>query len=45
MTEILAGDYLRDVKQAAEILKSADKVLILSHLSPDGDTLGSAFAL
>jgi phosphoesterase RecJ-like protein len=45
MTEILADDYPCGVKRAAEILNNADNVLILSHLSPDGDTLGSAFAL
>ena len=33
------------VEQAANLLKSADRVLILSHMSPDGDTIGSAFAL
>ncbi len=26
-------------------LKSEDKILILTHMNPDGDTLGSAFAL
>lgn len=31
--------------QAADILKQAQDVLILTHKSPDGDTLGSAYAL
>ena len=31
--------------EAAEILKSKDNILILTHRSPDGDTLGCAFAL
>ena len=30
---------------AAAVLKGWDKVLVLSHASPDGDTLGSASAL
>ena len=30
---------------AADILKSADKILILTHQSPDGDTLGSGYAI
>lgn len=33
------------VKKAAQLLKEADNILIISHLRPDGDTLGSAFAL
>jgi phosphoesterase RecJ-like protein len=45
MTELVAGDYLEAVKKTADILNHADNVLILSHVSPDGDTLGSAFAL
>ncbi len=32
-------------KQAADFLKNARDVYILSHVYPDGDTLGSAFAL
>lgn len=28
--------------EAAEILKSKDNILILTHRSPDGDTLGCA---
>lgn len=31
--------------QTANLLKSWDRVLVLSHASPDGDTLGSAAAL
>lgn len=38
-------DYSSDLKRAASILKGADKIVILTHKSPDGDTLGSAFAL
>jgi len=33
------------VQQAAKRLLSQDHILILSHKSPDGDTLGSAYAL
>lgn len=33
------------VKQAAELLKEQDDILILSHRSPDGDTTGSAHGL
>lgn len=31
--------------QAAEILKAADNITILTHFHPDGDTIGSGFAL
>ncbi len=34
-----------DVKECAALLKEYDNYLILSHRNPDGDTLGSAFAL
>ena len=34
-----------DVKECASLLKEFDNFLILSHKHPDGDTLGSAFAL
>lgn len=33
------------VEQAAAMLKSADRVLILIHHFPDGDTIGSGYAL
>ena len=33
------------IQQAAQRLLSQDRILILSHKSPDGDTLGSAYAL
>lgn len=33
------------VKECATLLKKCDNYLILSHRNPDGDTLGSAFAL
>ncbi len=36
---------LVSVKQTADILNSMDNVLILTHQSPDGDTLGSGYAL
>lgn len=34
-----------NVEKCAQILKSKDNILILTHAHPDGDTLGSAFAL
>ncbi len=34
-----------DIKRAIEIMKEKDCFVILSHMNPDGDTLGSAFAL
>lgn len=34
-----------NVEKCAKILKSKDNILILTHAHPDGDTLGSAFAL
>lgn len=34
-----------DMQAAAAFLRSADRILILSHAHPDGDTLGSATAL
>jgi len=34
-----------DVSQAARRLAAHDNILILAHAHPDGDTLGSAFAL
>lgn len=34
-----------DVKKCASLLKEYDNYLILTHRNPDGDTLGSAFAL
>ena len=33
------------VEKAAEILTTVDNIVILTHQFPDGDTLGSAFAL
>jgi phosphoesterase RecJ-like protein len=32
-------------KEAAELLKKQDRFVILSHASPDGDTMGCAYAL
>lgn len=34
-----------DEQKSAELLKGSDNILILTHRNPDGDTLGSAFAL
>ena len=34
-----------DIKTAAQMLKEMDDIVILTHQNPDGDTLGSAFAL
>lgn len=34
-----------DVKECACLLKEHDNILILTHAHPDGDTLGSGFAL
>ena len=36
---------MTDLKEAADYLKSREKVLILCHQYPDGDTLGSGAAL
>ncbi|MBR3948653.1 MAG: DHH family phosphoesterase [Clostridia bacterium] len=36
---------LTDFNTAVSMLKNADKILILTHRNPDGDTLGSGFAL
>lgn len=36
---------LTDFSTAVNELKNADKILILTHRNPDGDTLGSGFAL
>lgn len=33
------------VKECADILREKDNILILTHANPDGDTLGSGFAL
>lgn len=34
-----------NLKECSEILKSLDKVYIYTHIHPDGDALGSAYAL
>ena len=34
-----------DLRETANILQSFDKILLLCHSHPDGDTLGSATAL
>ncbi len=36
---------LIDFQKAAEILKNSQNIYVISHQSPDGDTLGSGFAL
>ena len=36
---------MADLQRAAELLRAWDNILILSHRSPDGDTLGCASAL
>lgn len=33
------------VSETADLLRNADRIVILTHQYPDGDTLGSAFAL
>lgn len=33
------------VREAAALLQGWDRILILTHQYPDGDTLGSGFAL
>ena len=34
-----------EFSRAVERLKEADNILVLTHSNPDGDTLGSGFAL
>jgi phosphoesterase RecJ-like protein len=36
--------YITD-KQAADLLRQADNILLMAHQYPDGDTLGSNYAL
>lgn len=43
MSEHICQDV--DVKGAAALLRQADRVLLLTHQYPDGDTIGSGFAL
>lgn len=38
------SDFI-SIQEAAELLKGWDNILVLSHASPDGDTLGSASVL
>ena len=33
------------LKEIAKKLKAANKVAVFTHLNPDGDALGSAFAI
>ena len=39
------GCVMLTLKQTAKFLKKHDNYIILTHASPDGDTLGSAYAL
>lgn len=39
------GTVMLNLKQTAKYLKKHDNYIILTHASPDGDTLGSAYAL
>ena len=39
------GTVMLNLKQTAKFLKKHDNYIILTHASPDGDTLGSAYAL
>ena len=34
-----------NISETAQYLKTLDRVLILTHVRPDGDTVGSAAAL
>ena len=36
---------ITDIKETAKLLAGKDNILILTHISPDGDTIGSATAL
>ncbi len=36
---------MNDFRQIAELLKSADNIEIFTHIHPDGDALGSSYAL
>lgn len=44
-TAVDSGSYEARLESAARILREADDILVLSHASPDGDTIGSARAL
>ncbi|MCL2885085.1 MAG: DHH family phosphoesterase [Oscillospiraceae bacterium] len=44
-THTAADSRTVDVAQAAALLRDADDIFLLTHEYPDGDTLGSAFAL
>ena len=45
MKKINDGCRVLNLKQTARFLKKHDNYIILTHASPDGDTLGSAYAL
>ena len=36
---------MTDLQRAAEMLKAADGIMIITHAHPDGDTVGAGFAL
>ncbi|MGC5324072.1 DHH family phosphoesterase [Brevibacillus sp. SYSU BS000544] len=37
-------DYVTSLMQAAQFMRNHDRFLVISHVSPDGDTTGSALA-
>lgn len=45
MSESTQSPRKQQILKVCDLLKSSGNVLILTHKSPDGDTLGSAFAL
>lgn len=45
MNRTLSTCECLSLKQTARFLKTKDRFVILTHASPDGDTLGSAYAL
>ena len=34
-----------ELSRAVDLLRNADNILVLTHRNPDGDTLGSGYAL
>ncbi len=42
---LIKGEKMNTIKEIANAIKGFDDILVLSHISPDGDTLGSATAL
>jgi len=37
--------FIKEFKKAFDLIDSAEKILIISHRNPDGDTIGSSLAL